>query len=175
MRIRFALYLFLVLCSMMFTAAAQEPVEQRVTPRIMTATRQVTLFTDLEMRILTSIQKKDEALLKTLLADDFEIWMPNSDPVAAEDWISAVMGNYTLKSFRLSQMAARDFGDTVVVKFTRDQQAETKGKNDSGEYFVVDVWRKDGDSWKLSDRYVTRVRSVFPPARRTAPKPTGKD
>jgi ketosteroid isomerase-like protein len=175
MQTRFVLSLLSVLCSMMLAASAQEPLKPPVTPRIMTATRQVTLFTDLEKRILTSIQKKDAASLKTLLADDFEIWMPNGDPIAAEDWIPAVTGNYTLKSFRLSQMAARDFGDTVVVKFTRDQQAEINGKNDSGEYFVVDVWRKDGESWRLSDRYVTKVSAVVPTNKRTAPKPTGKD
>lgn len=175
MQTRFVLSLLSVLSSMMLPAAAQEPVKSPVTPGIMTATRQVTLFTDLEKRILASIQKKDAASLKTLLSEDFEIWMPNGDPIAAEDWIPAVMGSYTLKSFRLSQMAARDFGDTVVVKFTRDQQAEIKGKNDSGEYFVVDVWRKDGESWKLSDRYVAKVNASVPTNKRTASKPTGKD
>jgi len=175
MRTRFTLSLLSILGSMMMPTAAQEPLKPHVTPRIMTATRQVTLFTDLEKRILTGIQKKDEASLKTLLTDDFEIWMPNSDPIGAEDWISSVMGPYTLKSFRLSDMAARDFGDTVVVKFTREQQADVKGKSDSGEYFVVDVWRKDGESWKLSDRYVTRVSTAIPAAKRSAPRPTGKD
>ena len=29
----------------------------------------------------------------------------------------------------------------------------------SGEFFVVDLWKKDGDAWKLANRYVSKVSS----------------
>jgi len=169
MRVPVLLSFFSILISMFIPAAAQEPVKPQLNPKIMTATRQVTLFTNLENQLLASIQKKDELSLKALLTDDFEIWMPGGDPVAGEDWISAVMDHYSLKSFRINQMSVRDFGDISVVNFVRTQRAEHKGKNDSGEYFVVDIWRKDGGSWKLSDRYVSKVNSAVSPV-----KPTGK-
>ena len=152
------------------SATAQEPVKPPIAPKIMTSTRQVTLFTGLEKQLLAGVQKKDESTLKELLADDFEIWMPNGDAIASEDWLPSILGKFNLKSFRISQMSVRDFGDTAVVKFMRSQKADFQGKDDSGEYFVVDVWRKAGDSWKLSDRYVSKVSTVP-----STPKPTGKE
>ena len=150
--------------------AAQEPVKPPLAPKIMTATRQVTLFTGLEKQLLAGIQKKDQAALKGLLADDFEIWMPNGDAIATEDWLPGVLGKFNLKSFRISQMSVRDFGDTAIVKFMRSQKADFQGKDESGEYFVVDVWRKAGESWQLSDRYVSKISSVV-----STPRPSGKE
>jgi ketosteroid isomerase-like protein len=170
MLLRITLSCFSILIGMVQPAIAQEPVKPPLAPKIMTATRQVTFFTGLEKQVLAGIQKKDETALKELLADDFEIWMPNGDPIAGEDWLPAVLGKYNLKSFRISQMSVRDFGDTAIVKFMRGQKAEFQSKDDSGEYFVVDVWRKAGDSWKLSDRYVAKIRAVA-----STPKPTGKE
>jgi hypothetical protein len=37
---------------------------------------------------------------------------------------------------------------------------------------VVDLWKKDGDTWKLANRYVSKVSSIVP-AEQTV-KPTGK-
>ena len=34
-----------------------------------------------------------------------------------------------------------------------------KGKAESGEFFVVDVWKKDGDTWKLANRFVSKTNS----------------
>ena len=150
--------------------AAQEPVRPPLAPKIVTATRQVTLFTGLEKQLLAGIQKKDPTALKAQLADDFEIWMPNGDAIATEDWLPAVLGKFNLKSFRISQMSVRDFGDTAIVKFMRSQKADFQGRDESGEYFVVDVWRKAGDSWQLSDRYVSKISSVV-----STPRPSGKE
>ncbi|HEV2960637.1 MAG TPA: nuclear transport factor 2 family protein [Candidatus Angelobacter sp.] len=167
---RCVLPFFSILISVIFPAVAQEPVKPPLVPKIMTATRQVTLFTGLEKQLLSGIQKKDQTAVKTLLTDDFEIWMPNGDALATEDWLPAVLGKFTLKSFRISQMSVRDFGDTAVVKFMRSQKADFQGKDESGEYFVVDVWRKAGDSWQLSDRYVSKTSSSVSTAR-----PSGKE
>ena len=161
---------FSILLSFVVAAPAQEPVKPALQPKIVTATRQVTLFSGLEKQLLTTIQKKDQAALKTLLADDFEIWMPNGDAVAMEDWLPIVLGKFSLKSFRISQMSVRDFGDTAIVKFMRSQKADFQGKDESGEFFVVDVWKKSGDSWQLSDRYVSKVSSIVP-----VPRPSGKE
>ena len=161
---------FSILLSFVVAEPAQEPVKPALQPKIVTATRQITLFSGLEKQLLTGIQKKDQAALKTLLADDFEIWMPNSDAVAMEDWLPVVLGKFSLKSFRISQMSVRDFGDTAIVKFMRSQKADFQGKDESGEFFVVDVWKKSGDSWQLSDRYVSKVSSIVP-----VPRPSGKE
>ncbi len=156
-------------------AAAQEPVKPKLTPTITTATKQVTLFTKLESQLLQAVQKKDQARLEGMLADDFEIAMPDADPLAGEDWVDSVMAkDFSLKSFFIRQMSVADQGDSAVVKYQRVQQASWKGMNDSGEFFVVDLWKKSGDTWKLANRYVAKVRALSPEPR-IQPKPTGKE
>jgi hypothetical protein len=71
-------------------------------------------------------------------------------------------------------MSVADLGDAAVVKFDRVQQATSQGKNESGEFFVVDVWKKSGDSWKLANRYVAKVAAIAAMPK-IEPKPTGKE
>ncbi len=162
--------------SIAFTAsiAAQEPTQPKLTPHIITATKQVTLFTGLEQQMLQAVQKKDKAALEAMLNDDFAIEMPDADPLVAEDWIASVMAkDYSLKSFTIRQMSAVDGGSFVLVKFDRVQEATSKGKPEGGEFFVIDLWKKAGDSWKLANRFVSKVSSVpFTP--KTDARPTGK-
>lgn len=156
-------------------ATAQEPVSPKLTPTIITATKQVTLFTGLERQLLQAIQKKDKAAVEAVTTDDFQIEMPDADPLAGPDWLDSVAStDFTLKSFVLRQMSVADLGDAAVVKYDRIQQASFKGKNDSGEFFVIDLWKKSGDSWKLANRYVARIAQAAA-AQKTQPKPTGKE
>jgi ketosteroid isomerase-like protein len=153
---------------------AQEPVKPSLNPRIITATRQVVIFTDLETQLLRAVQGKDQAGLSKLVSEDCIIEMPDADPLPCDDWMKTVMAkDYALKSFVLRQFSVADEGDVAVVKFDRVQQSSFKGKPDGGEFFVVDVWKKNGDTWKLTNRYVVKVSSVpFMP--KTDVKPTGK-
>jgi hypothetical protein len=154
-------------------AAAQEPTKPNLTPTIITATRQVSLFTGLEKQMLQAVQKKDKPSLEALISDDFEIGMPNADPLAGVDWEDSVLSkDFTLKSYGIRQMSVADLGDAAVVKYMRAQQASYKARDASGDFFVVDLWKKSGDSWKLANRYVARIGAA--PALKTAPKTTGK-
>jgi len=154
--------------------AAQEPVKPPLNPRIVTATRQASIFIGLETQLLKAVQAKDKAAVGNLVADDCLIEMPDSDPLPGDDWMAAVLSkDYTLKSFMLRQLSAQEEGGFVIVKFDRVQEASYKGAADSGEFFVVDLWKKSGDSWKLANRYVSKVSSV-PWMPKGDVKPTGK-
>lgn len=153
-----------------FVASAQEPVKPPVTPRIITATKQVSLFSGLEKQLLQAVQKKDKAALQSLLSEDFILEMPDADPLDIDGWLDSVTTkDYALKSFMIRQMSAIDLGNAVLVKFERIQEASSKGQPDGGEFFVVDLWKKDGDNWKLANRYVSKVSS-----RPTMPKASGQ-
>jgi hypothetical protein len=165
------------LCVFLLTSlivAAQEPVKPKLTPTIITATRQVTLFTGLEKQMLQAIEKKDKASLRSLLTDEFEIAQPDADPLSADDWEQSVMGNdFNLKAFLVRQVSVADLGDSAVVKLDRLQQATYQGKDASGEFFVVDLWRKSGDTWRLANRYVAKVGPI-PENFQIQKKPSGK-
>jgi ketosteroid isomerase-like protein len=162
---------FVIAASLLVTA--QEPVKPKLSSRIMTATKQVTIFTNLEIQLLQAVQKKDKTGLQAMLTDDFAIEMPNADRLPKDDWLESVMArDYVLKDFGVRQVSVSDFGNVAAVKFDRLQEATHQGVADSGEFFVVDLWKKDGDNWKLANRYVSKVSSVLP---KGTPKPTGKE
>lgn len=173
MRVRFLSSLFGMLIATSLFSAAQEPVKPALTPRIITATKQVAMFTGLENQLLQAVRKKDKAAAQAMLSDDLTIEMPDADPMVGDDWLDSVMAqDYTLKEFGVRQVSAIDLVNAVVVKFDRIQEATLNGKPDDGEFFVVDLWKKNGDTWKLASRYVTKVSSIVPA--HTVPKPTGK-
>ena len=163
-----------VLIAVTVFGAAQEPVKPKLNPRIVTATKQVTLFSGLEIQMLKAVQKKDKAALEAMLTEDCVIEMPNADPLAGDEWVDSVMAkDYTLKSFALREVSVVDLGNAAVVKFERRQDASNKGKADGGEFFIVDVWKKDGDSWKLANRFVSKSASAANESKGPV-KPTGK-
>ncbi len=163
-----------VIIAFTFFAAAQEPVKPTLTPRIITATKQVTMFTGLENQMLQVVQKKDKAALEAMLTDEFSIELPDADILAGDDWVDSVMSkDFALKSFVVRQMSVSQLSDAAVVKYDRIQDSTYQGKPDGGEFFVVDVWKKSGDSWKLANRYVSKVSST-PYMPKGPIKPTGK-
>ncbi|HET8890897.1 MAG TPA: nuclear transport factor 2 family protein [Candidatus Angelobacter sp.] len=174
MQVRFFYRLASVFIAVTVLAGTQEPVKPKLTPRIVTATRQVTMFSDLEIQMLKAVQKKDKGALEAMLTDDCVITMPNADPLPGDEWVDSVMAkDFTLKSFAMRDVLAIDLGNAVVVKFDRRQEAISKGQPENGEFFVVDVWKKEGDAWKLANRFVSRNASgAIEP--KGPVKPTGK-
>ncbi|HKT48819.1 MAG TPA: nuclear transport factor 2 family protein [Candidatus Angelobacter sp.] len=155
-------------------SAAQEPEKPTLTPRIVTATKQVTTFTGIERQMLQAVQKKDKAALEAMLTEDCNLHLPDADLLAGEDWLASVMSkDFVLKSFMIRQLDVADLGNAAVVSYDRVQESTHKGQNDGGEFYVVDLWKKDGDNWKLSDRYVSKVSST-PYMPKGPIKPTGK-
>ena len=155
-------------------SAAQEPVKPPLTPRIITATRQVSLFSGLEKELLQNVQSKNQKAIESVLTDDCQIYQPDADPLGGPDWIDSVMAkDFSLKSFMIRQVSVVDLGDSAVVNYTRVQEAAYKSKPANGDFFVVDLWKKTGGSWKLASRYVSKISSTA-----TMPKgpirPTGK-
>jgi len=162
----------LSLCSVA-VSAAQEPVKPPLTPRIITATKQVSLFTGIEKQMLVAVVKKDRSTLESMLTDDCSIATPKSDAMDCGDWLDSVISrNFTLKSFSIRRMSVTDLGDSALVNYERTQQATFEGKDVSGEFFVLDLWKRSGDSWKLVNRYVSRVEAAASPTR---PRPAGKE
>jgi Domain of unknown function (DUF4440) len=170
---RFRQRVLLFLMAAIVLAAAQEPVKPKLHPRIITATRSAQIFIDLELQMLKIIQKKDQAGLQAMLTDDFSLAMPDADPLPGDDWVSSVMAkDFTLKSFAIRELLAVDLGNAMVVKFERRQDAVYKGIAAGGEFFVVDVWKKDGDKWKLANRFVSKSGTASTP--KGPIRPTGK-
>lgn len=161
-------------CALALLAAplpAQQPAPQAGGTRIVTMTRPMAIFSELENQLVRAAQKKDDAALQALLSEDCNLWTPAppGDPMPREDWIAALQ-HHPPRSFRMRQLAVQTFGDTNVVSFVASELRQSKGKEQTTDHFVVDVWIRKGDTWQLAARYLSPVNgSAYAPA-----KPTGK-
>jgi ketosteroid isomerase-like protein len=142
--------------------------------RIVTVTRLVAMFSDLESQWLKAVQQKDEGTLNRLLAQDLRVWMPTppGDPIPREDLLKQALSQ-RLESFAIRQMAVRSLhDDTALVSFVLHETVEQAGKPVTSDYFVIDVWQKVDSNWQVADRYFSEVASS--PAQ-TSVKPSGKN
>ncbi len=135
--------------------------------RIQTATRTVSKFSAMESNLFQALQDNNKAAAENILADDFESWTAEKiPPTPRSEWVQMSVGN--LKSFRMHNMAVREFGDTSVVSFLLERTgAAANGKTMSPVLFIVDVWRGE----KLAVRYASAPAN--PASFQSAP--TGKE
>ena len=134
-------------------------------PRIVTRTRTVAIFSDLEQQLMEARRKHDRATLEKLTADDFEVRQSSTpNPVPREEWLQEQARGALLGDFHPSDMAVHLYNDrTAVVNFFYGAGTV--------RFFVVDVWNKDGETWRLSVRYSAPAGSKAASADR---KPDGK-
>lgn len=153
---RIALFLLLAL-----------PLFAQETPhRVVTRTRTVVLFSDLEQQLLNAKLKHDKAALTKLLADDFEVRRSSApaSPVPREEWLESETPEFPVSEFHLSDMAVHLYNEnTAVASFIH--------RAGTGRFFVVDVWNKDRAAWKLAVRYTAPAGPMASAADR---KPDGK-
>lgn len=119
--------------------------------RVPTVTRLVQIFSTLESELMTAVQKGDSTTIGKMLADDFELRdgdMPGT-PVPRAEWLRLSQGQLAAP---IEQMAVHDFGAAAVVSYLWKRGARQ-------DIFVVDVWGRSGDAWKLSVRYASAAGS----------------
>lgn len=143
--------------------------------RIVTTTRLVAQFSDLEQKLTEAVQHKDKAALNRFLSDDFEVWTPAppGDPIPREEWLQNVLNGFILQSFQLRQMAVRMAGETAVVSFV--QHRVCKGQDCSGDRFIVDLWQQHNGAQQLIVRYESPAQALGQQVPPSPPRPTGKE
>ena len=82
-------------------------------------------------------------------------------PIGRADWLTSA-GRYVIHEFRQRDVVARRIGDTVVASLVHWQRASVgaAGVDRSGEFFLVDVWRKIDGRWKVASRYSGKVEEA---------------
>jgi ketosteroid isomerase-like protein len=120
------------------------------------------IFGGLEQAWSEAIQKKDRAALEMILDKDFALRIAD-DPgrrIDRKEWL-ATIAVYNTRSFRIHALQAREFGNVAVVSQMIRQRADVQGVDRSGDFFIVDVWRRRGTKWKVAARY-SAPRNVLP-------------
>lgn len=119
-------------------------------------------FASLEQDWGEAIQRKDLAALKRFLDKDYALRVAD-DPrqrISRKEWLAGI-AVYNTHSFRIRALELREFGSVAVVSHILNQHADVKGVDRSGDFFIVDVWRRRGKKWKVAARY-SAPRIVLP-------------
>ena len=71
-------------------------------------------------------------------------------------------GTYKVESIEERHHAARKLTDDLaVVSLLLTQQATFEGRDRSGDFYVVDIWKKSGDGWQMIARYSSPMGRRF--------------
>jgi hypothetical protein len=73
-------------------------------------------------------------------------------PISRDEWILQARASASANR-TIDQMAVHDLGAYAIVSF---REVDTGAKATS-KRFVVDCWKRDGDTWKLAIRYASDV------------------
>src|SRR5271165_2008769 len=114
------------------------------------------LFTKLERDWIQAAQVKDKTALDAMVAPEFMLRTSENpeNPQPRADWIQRVLTSYDVRSFSQRTMAIRAFLGVAVVSFVQSEQSTMDGKDHSGDYFIVDLWKAKQDKWQVCARYV---------------------
>jgi hypothetical protein len=142
---RLALSVMVVLWA---TALASPVQAQAVRTQIPVVTRLVQLYSEYEQRLADAINRKDNAEIDRLVANDFELRPANTIgvPVPRADWLAQSLKEQSA-SMSIEQMAVHDYGNIRIVSFVMKNALARRG------IAVVDVWMQSGESAILKVRY----------------------
>jgi hypothetical protein len=115
---------------------------------------------ELELQLAEAAMHRDTEVLERLVGSEYTlrlgdapelsvpraVWMDNSRPEAPHP--------FKLESFNEQYHAARRLNDNLaVVSLLLTQKASADGIDRSGEFYEVDIWRRNGAQWQMIARY----------------------
>jgi hypothetical protein len=134
----------------------------------------VEFFTHLEQEFSSAIQRRDhKALDAQFLAENYALRI-SDDParkISRKDWL-ATLDVYLVKNWQMRDFELREFGDVAITSLVLFQEAEVRGVDRSGDFFLTDVWvrsaptahRLEASNWKIAARYSSPARQLPKPA-----------
>jgi hypothetical protein len=160
-----AVSVFVTISALALFAAAPSA-QTPATGNVPTVSRLVLQFTERETHLAERLAARDAAGAGNSLTDDFELRASNQPgrPIPRAEWLAQSTQSAGVGS-RITQMAVHDLGETAVVSFMQ-------GADTTPGLFVVDVWRRAGNDWKLAVRYASPIAGNVPIPGVPAAEPT---
>jgi ketosteroid isomerase-like protein len=111
-----------------------------------------------EERWAEIVRERDVAAAESLLADDFVLQSAGgvSPNAPKREWIETLPQIET-RSIEPSDVEARVYGDIAVVRLRLAWEAELGGRDLTGDYAIVDVFRRASDGWHPTWRISTKL------------------
>jgi Domain of unknown function (DUF4440) len=135
-------------------------------------------FRQLEQQLCDAILHKDARILDRLLGPEFTLRVADipQSSLPRAIWIDNTLNRLKPESCEQHHHAARKLADDLaVVSLLWTQKGTNDGRDFSGDFYVVDFWRKRRGDWQIIARYSSPVGK--PPDRplRQLPPPTDSD
>ena len=138
--------------SLLALAAAQAPAAApgRTIPTI---TRNILQFSTLENAWLDAVQSHDETALGKIVAESYELRSAAAPgiPTPRAESLQHAQAQAPFAS-TIEQMAAHEYGDTVVVSFLWKLDVPARSALPQ-QLFVVDTWKNNDGNWQVVARY----------------------
>lgn len=133
----------------------------------------VEFFTHLEHEFSSAIQRRDHRSLDERFLDGNYALRISDDParkISRKDWL-ATLDVYIVKSWQMRDFELREFGDVAITSLVLFQEAEVRGVDRSGDFFLTDVWvqntpgahRLEAANWRIAARYSSPARQLPKP------------
>jgi hypothetical protein len=106
---------------------------------------------------------KDTQQMERLVGSEFTVRMSDAPEMSIPrvQW-GQPTSTYKVESFEERYHAARKLTDDIaVVSLLLTQKASMDGRDRSGDFYVVDIWKKGGDRWRLIARYSSPEGRTF--------------
>ena len=148
--------------------------QESASGRIPTVTRLVRIMLAQEEQLAGALRGGDRTTVETLLADDFEMRVGTAPgaPVARDDWVRNALARPGPARL-IEQMSAHEIGEVVLASFLERGGSGGSGSAGAAQpdaIYVVDVWRRTGDTWKLARRFASPgLPADFSPTGGTSP------
>ena len=109
-------------------------------------------------KLENALVQKDTVVLKKLLHDDLGYghsngWVENKHEIIE----NLVSGKMQYKSIHSESPAWKQTGDMVTLRTKSQIEFIVNGKEGKLDLFVLQVWQKSGDEWKLLARQSTKL------------------
>ncbi len=132
----------------------------------------------LEKQFCDAILHKDAKILDSLVGLDFTLRVADipQSSLPRTIWMDNTVKRIKGESCEQRQLAARKLGDDLAaVSLVWNQKATTDGRDFSGDFYLVDFWKKSSGNWQIIARYSTPLGKIPDRAPRQLPPSTDID
>ncbi len=108
----------------------------------------------LELALWKAIQTRDTATVDKLLAPDFKGTRLMDDGLVVASRAEYLASRQVIRSYLQVKEEIRSYGPVATVAAQVYLESRMPdGTERSGDFFIVDLWRKTGASWQLAARF----------------------
>ena len=112
----------------------------------------------LENTYFQALENQDEALMDSLLSDNFVISSMTSDWSMNKEEFLKTIPKQVMTSQEITEVKVEVSGKKANSQVDITMTKTYNGDDHSGDYEVYSVWQKEGGGWKLTERKIKLLK-----------------